>query len=182
MQLYDVDGDTLSLSSVASSNTSLINPANLSVFVALPDNFSQSYVSVSGPVGTVGSPTNVTLTFTFDDGNGGTLSHPITYTLKPSPTVVFLETGYEMCSSQGVVDVNEWVYPVGGTFFINSEQEFSDGIFHTDWVNYNFSLEYEYTAANGCASSASVPISFYQAPTIDRILPIQLPALPATVE
>lgn len=167
MQLYDVDGDTLSLSSVASSNTSLINPANLSVFVALPDNFSQSYVSVSGPVGTVGSPTNVTLTFTFDDGNGGTLSHPITYTLKPSPTVVFLETGYEMCSSQGVVDVNEWVYPVGGTFFINSEQEFSDGIFHTDWVNYNFSLEYEYTAANGCASSASVPISFYQAPTID---------------
>lgn len=166
MQVYDPDGDTISITSVASSNPTLINPSNLYTSVAYPDNVQQSYVAVSGPSGVVGSPTNVTLTITFTDGHGGTLNVPYVYTLKPAPTVVFLENQYTMCSSEGVVDVNQWVYPQGGTYQINGEQEFYDGIFHTDWANYDFTLDYTYTATNGCSASASVPVTFYESPQI----------------
>ena len=167
MEIYDVDGDTITIVSITSSHPSLINPSSLYQYVSYPDNFDESYVSVSGSTAIVGSPTNVTLTFTFSDGHGGTLVHPIVYTLKPSPTVVFLQTTYTMCSSQGTIDVNNWVYPTGGYFQINNEQQFNDGIFNTDWVSYDFSLDYTYTGTNGCTAEASVPVTFYQSPNIE---------------
>jgi len=166
LEVYDVDGDTISILSIVSSNPGLINAANLYQYVALPTS-NVSYVSVSGYTSIVGSPTNVTLTYTFSDGHGGTVVQPITYTLKPAPTVVFLETSYTVCSSIGVVDVNDWVYPTGGSYQINGEQEFNDGILQMDWVDYDFSINYTYTAPNGCSAQANVEVDYYEAPQVE---------------
>lgn len=168
MEIADMDGDNITFTGATSSHPGIIDANDLYVYIGLnsgtPDY--QCYVDVGSSIGNVGSNTNVTVTLNFTDGTS-TLPVQIVYTVKPSPNPVFLETSYTMCSSEGVVDVNEWVYPQGGYFKIDGEQSFYDGYFHTEWVDYGFNLGYVYEAANGCEVEVSVDVDFYESPEIE---------------
>jgi hypothetical protein len=166
----DTDGDQISITSVISSNSVIINPANLSGYFQT-NSGSPNYESVGyyyGTIGNVGSATNVDLTYTFSDGTNST-TLTVTYLVKNSPNPVFLNSNYEVCSSLGSVMVNDWVYPSGGYFEIDGEETFYDGIFHVEDYTYptTVDLGYVYTSPNGCSVTTNTNVTIHIAPQIE---------------
>ncbi len=160
---------TLTFVNATSSNNGVINASNLSPYIS-NDNYTQSNVYAQSNIGVVGSLTTVTVHYFFSDGIN-TIDVPVVYTIKPSPTVVFLNSSYTVCSSEGNVDMSSWVYPVGGSYgtgIPGDGNPLPSSILNVD--NYSSDsyedIYYIYTAANGCSASAGTSVNIYAAAQI----------------
>lgn len=160
---------TLTFVNATSSNNTAINAANISPYVA-NDNYTQSYIYCQTGIGNVASQTNVTVHYFFTDGTN-TIDVPVVYTIKPAPTVVFLQNNYTVCNSVGSVDMTEWVYPTGGDYgtgIPGDGNPLPGSILSVDgsFYDYTESIYYIYTAPNGCSNYATTEVQIYAAPDV----------------
>lgn len=166
LKIEDLDNDAISLSSVNSSHPTVISPSDIMAMVNFyAFSIDTTHVSVYNYVGNVAVATNVTVTYNFTDGVN-ILPHTITYTVNPSPTVTFLESSYSVCDNQGTVDLNEWVYPQGGSFQYGGEVGIPGGMLDPNGYSGSFSLDYSYTAPNGCTGSDYMSVIVHTAPSV----------------
>ncbi len=166
LKIEDLDNDAISLSSVNSSHPGIINPVDVMAMASFyAYSIDTTYMSVYNYVGNVAITTNVTVTYNLTDGVN-IVPYTITYTVNPSPTVTFLETSYDICNNQGSIDLNEWVYPQGGSFQWGGEVGIPGGILDPMNMSSSFSLDYYYTAPNGCSLGAYTYVTNHQAPVI----------------
>jgi len=166
LKIEDLDNDVISLSSVNSTHPGIINPSDVMAMAYFYSySIDTTYLSIYNYIGNVAVATNVTVTYNLTDGVN-VVPYSITYTVNPSPTVVFLETSYDICNNQGSIDLNEWVYPQGGSFQWGGEVGIPDGILDPMNMSSSFSLDYMYTASNGCSLTANTYVTNHQAPTV----------------
>ena len=150
-----------------------------------------TYCSNSAPVTLVGSPSGGIFTTTAPSGLSGNIldpslvptgiSYAITYTVTVgcvgSSTQDFIVNelpfvsfsglpGGSLCSNLGPITLTG--EPAGGTFFTNAPTGLTGNVLTPSLVPFNtsFILSYAFTAANGCADTATQNIYVYEQPIV----------------
>lgn len=164
--IRDVNYDNLSIISITSSNTAAIDPST--IFYGLINTVGQiSYFEIYGSVGNSGS---ADLTIQVTDG-WDTVSFVLpTVTITSVPSPLFSVPTLDICSGNGLVDMNQFVTPSGGSFYITSlEIDFTDGLYDSD--NSPLSAENMQTVTyaiyiNGCSATSTADIVYHLSPSI----------------
>lgn len=165
MTIGDLDGDNLTFLSVASSNTALINPADVYVSVSNggPDT---SIIYADAMTGNTSTTQTVTLTFNFTDGFD-VVQYVHTYTVVPAPVVAWTTDTLTFCNNGDIADLYDYVTIPGGTFSAYESDwpsHYFDPTTILDPSSFNLDLHYYYSDGT-CGGSADVNIQGWEAPS-----------------
>ncbi len=163
----DIDGETVSLS-VSSSNSAVIDPANVT-FWSNPSGL-QTYFYVSATASTVTAPANVVITLSFTAG-ADVISHNYPITINPISAVNFTQSSYTICDNLGNFNMNPLVDQTGCNFYVPSfESSYPDGIIDvSSYAGYVFTVEANYTNQYGCTSVGMADFNIVSSPQVTLI-------------
>lgn len=168
MNIYDGENDILSLVSITSSNTSLIDPLSImhSFFSLDPAN-TLFYAEYTLP--TVASNQTVTLTYTLTDGFD-LLQFTRTYVILSVPAISTAQDPLTICGNTGVYDLNTNIIGgSGGTFFTYGGID-PNGIINTEEYSVgSYTLNYS-LITNGCVSNTSFNLEILDSPVITGVI------------
>ncbi|WP_300666493.1 SprB repeat-containing protein, partial [Fluviicola sp.] len=165
LEITDIDGDLITILSMSSSNQAVIPDNSLSVGTSSASGTLSTYLY--SQFGTTISGTCV-ITLQVSDGTDNvSITLPV-ITVAETPLVT-LAIDPQICSSEGTVDLNQFVNPAGGVFdndgsvYVNSEFNVIEmGYTSNDYVNMNYS----YTTDGICYAHEYLSIELFISPTV----------------
>jgi hypothetical protein len=163
MNLFDGENDLLSLVSITSSNTSLIDPATIYTTFFI-QNAANTLFYADYTVPTVATNQTVTLTFTITDGFD-LLQFTRTYTILAIPTISSIQDPITVCGNTGLFDLNTNINGGGGSFSSYGGFEPSGIINTMDLGVGTYTVNYS-TNTNGCNSGTSFTLEILDVPVI----------------
>jgi hypothetical protein len=165
LQIVDIDGDPIDIIGITSSNQSIIPDADL--YAGTPSYFGtlNTYLYASNGTMVAGS-TVITLEVT--DGIDTVFITLPTITIVETPTIT-VDSYIQICSSEGTVDLNQFVSPAGGVFdydgsvYPNAEfNMIEEGYTSNDGIGINYSV------SNGlCTAYDFLYIDLFISPTVN---------------
>lgn len=164
----DLDGDNLTILSMTSSNTSLIDPASISayLFQNSPGNYA---VYADYTLSTVATNQTVTVTFNITDGFDIT-QITRTYTIIATTPLAVVSDPLTICGNYGLYDLNQNVNVTGGYFssygynFIDQTYvDANNAVPATVFVTYN-------VVQNGCNAFTSFTLEITGYPMISSVV------------
>lgn len=165
MLVYDAEMDSVTFVGVTSTNTSVIDPAGVSVYIYNNGN-GNFEIFADATLSSVSAAENVSLVFTFTDGFDQ-IQHQVDYVVNPTPEVIWTDDTLTFCNNGDIVDLYEYVSHSGGEFGVNESSypgHYFDPTSVTDPLNFSMELYYYYS--NGiCSSSTIVTIETWEAPS-----------------
>jgi hypothetical protein len=158
LEITDVDGDVITIVSITSSNQAVF--PNVALYAGNPVSTGTLSTYLSSTSGTTISGTCI-ITLEVTDGTDTVFIPLPTVTVGETPTIT-LVSNPQICTSEGTVDLNQFVSPAGGIFdydgdlYENSEFNAIEEGYTTDGsvgINYTYSLDgtcmaYEYLSIN----------------------------------
>lgn len=165
LKVQDFDRDTIYLTVTNSSNTSIIDPSNITVNLTYDNLITNFEVLAQHDASGISVPTNVTLTFSITDGLASTIFQK-TFSVQPLQTITqILNT--EFCRGDSEIDLNDYVDIKNGVF----TNDLNAAVIPSDFlpgVTYplpgNFPVTY--TAASGCYSPLNMTFSIFASPSV----------------
>lgn len=163
-EITDADGDPITIIGITSSNQSVIQDASLYAGTTTATGTLNSYLYSS--LGFSGAGT-CTITLEVSDGTQTVFIQLPTVTVTESPTIT-IAPYIQICSSEGTVDMNQFVSPAGGVFdydgMVYPNAEFNmieQGYTSNDVIGIN------YTVSNGvCTTYDFLSINLFMSPTV----------------
>nr|WP_294859227.1 T9SS type A sorting domain-containing protein [uncultured Fluviicola sp.] len=164
LEITDVDGDFITIVSITSSNQAMFADASM-------------YAGNTGSTGTLssylysttGTPVSGTCTITLEVSDGVAtvfLTLP-TVTVGETP-VITLVNNAQICSSEGTVDMNQFVSPAGGVFDYDGSV-YPNSTFNMIEQGYtaNDQIGINYTVSNGvCSAYDFLYLNLFISPTV----------------
>ncbi len=166
LEITDIDGDLITILSMSSSNQSVIPDNALSAGTNSASGTLSTYLySQTGT--TISGTCIITLQVT-DGTDNVSITLPV-ITVAETP-VVTLAINPQICTSEGTVDLNQFVSPAGGVFdndgsvYANSEFNAVElGYTSNDYAN----MTYIYTNDGICYAYESLSIAIFISPTVN---------------
>jgi hypothetical protein len=157
LEITDIDGDFITIVSISSSNQSIIANADMYAGNTSSTGTLNTYLYASNGTPVSGS---VDITLEVSDGAATVFLTLPTITIEATPTITLVNNP-QICSSEGTVDLNQFVTPAGGTFdndgipYTNGEFNMIDQGYTTNdqvYINYSYSeglcTAYDYLQIN----------------------------------
>ena len=111
-EITDIDGDLITIVGISSSNQTVFPNASLYAGITSSSGTLNTYLSSSS--GTTISGTSV-ITLEVTDGTDTVFITLPTITVGETPTITLVNNP-QICTSEGTVDLNQFVSPAGGEF------------------------------------------------------------------
>jgi hypothetical protein len=113
----------------------------------------------------VSSPTIVDLQFTLLENGVNVGTQLIQMTVNPKPVITFNNPVNAVCQNANPINLNNWVTPNGGTW---SGTGIQNNIFYPSYpTGSSVVMNYSKTNQFGCTSSATLPFTINQTPTLN---------------
>lgn len=164
-EITDIDGDLITIVGISSSNQTVFPNASLYAGITSSSGTLNTYLSSSS--GTTISGTSV-ITLEVTDGTDTVFITLPTITVGETPTITLVNNP-QICTSEGTVDLNQFVSPAGGEFdndgspYENAEfNAIEEGYTSDGYANIN----YYYTADGVCGAYEYLTISIFVSPTV----------------
>lgn len=166
LEIMDIDGDLITILSMSSSNQAVIPDNSLSVGSNSASGTLSTYLY--SQFGTT-IPGTCTITLQVTDGTDNvSITLPV-ITVAETPLVT-LAINPQICTSEGTVDLNQFVSPAGGVFdndgsvYVNSQFNAIElGYTSNDYAYMN----YTYTTDGICYAYESLSIAIFISPTVN---------------
>lgn len=164
LEITDIDGDPITIVSITSSNQSIIPDAGMYAATTSGVAALNTYLYATNGTPVSGS---IVITLEVSDGIGTAFLTLPTVVIGETPTITFANNA-QICSSEGTVDLNQFVSPAGGVFdndgmiYPNSEFNMLDqGYTANDVVGIN------YTYSEGvCAAYDFLTLNLFISPSV----------------
>ncbi len=164
LEIVDADNDVITIVGMTSSNQGVIQDASLSMGTTSATGVLSSYLY--SDLGFGGAGTCV-ITLEVSDGNQTVFITLPTLTVTETPTIT-ISPNTQICSSEGTVDMNQFVSPAGGVFdydgMVYPNAEFNmleQGYTSNDVIGIN------YTVSNGvCSAYDFLTLNLFISPTV----------------
>lgn len=163
-EITDADGDPITIVGITSSNQSVIQDASLYAASTGGTGILNSYLYSSWGFSGAGT---CTITLEVSDGTQTVFIQLPTITVTESPTVTFVPDA-QLCSSEGTVDLNQFVSPAGGVFDYDG-MVYPNAEFNMIEQGYSFNdiITINYTVSNGvCATNDYLTINLFISPAV----------------
>jgi len=167
--ITDIDLDSVSIISVESSNSAVIDPSNVSWNYANTTPDGTSYFSISTFAASAG--TAILTLEVSDQVDTVMLTLPVITAITPT-TPTWTTSLIELCSNQGMVDLSTYLVGggQGGSFYDNGmEMTFDNGLFNTNDSPYTPEevRELSFESYGTCYLNSQVDIVFHESPTVN---------------
>jgi len=164
LQITDIDGDPITIIGITSSNQAIIPDADMYASTPYGVGTLDTYLNATSGTPVSGS---VVITLEVTDGIDTTFLTLPTVVIGVSPTITIVNNP-QICSSEGTVDLNQFVSPAGGVFdydgmvYPNAEFNMLEQGYTSDNT---ISLNYNYSDGV-CSSYGYLTLNLFISPTV----------------